>query len=72
MPPYDGNLFSPPAPVASVTLRDPRTGASAANVPMLLDSGADVTLIPKSSVNRLGAAVSSGASLGVTFSIICR
>jgi hypothetical protein len=54
--PYDGVLFDPPAPLARVTLRDPATGASVVGVPMLLDSGADVTLVPQSAVQRLGVA----------------
>lgn len=47
MPAYDTDLFSPPAPVAHVVLRNPATGAVWSDVPMLLDSGADVTLIPE-------------------------
>lgn len=45
MPPYDANLFDPPAPLASVTLRNPGT--------MLLDTGADVTLIPSATLAQL-------------------
>jgi hypothetical protein len=52
--PYDEVLFDPPAPLARVTLRDPTTGATILRVPMLLDSGADVTLLPQSGVQRLG------------------
>ena len=57
MPAYDATLFDPPAPLAQVTLRNPENGAIWSDVPMLLDSGADVTLIPQASVNRLGMAV---------------
>jgi predicted aspartyl protease len=46
MPKYDHEEFDPPAPVARVTLRHPVTGASVSNVPMLIDTGADVTLVP--------------------------
>lgn len=53
---YDSVLFSPPAPLARVALRDPGSGATVLDVPMLLDTGADVTLIPKSVVDRLGVA----------------
>jgi hypothetical protein len=42
MPKYDAENFDPPAPVAYVSLRDPATGASMSNVPMLIDTGADV------------------------------
>jgi predicted aspartyl protease len=54
MPKYDGVNFDPPAPVAYVSLRDPVTGASLSNVPMLIDTGADVTLLPVSFVEQIG------------------
>jgi len=54
MPKYDSANFDPPAPVAYVTLRDLATGLSVSDVPMLIDTGADVTLLPRDSVNRLG------------------
>ncbi len=57
MPAYDATLFSPPTPLARVTLRNPENGAIWSDVPMLLDSGADVTLIPQACVNRLGATI---------------
>jgi len=53
VPPYDVTQFQPPAPLARVTLRNPDTGALCSDVPMLLDSGADVTLIPQVTLNRL-------------------
>lgn len=54
MPFYEDALFSPPAPVAFVTLRSPENGTSITGVPMLLDSGADVTLLPQDAIRRLG------------------
>ena len=54
MPAYDHSLFDPPAPVASVTLRRREGGVICPNVPMLIDSGADVTLLPANSVRQLG------------------
>src|SRR5690606_16777050 len=42
------------APVARVALRDPRTGATATDVPLLIDTGADVTLLPRGVLSRLG------------------
>jgi hypothetical protein len=54
MPAYDDHFFSPPAPLARVTLRHPENGTTVSDVPMLLDSGADVTLIPQASVGLLG------------------
>jgi len=53
MPNYDSARFSPPAPVAAIELRNPATGGFLANVPMLLDTGADVTLLPRECVNQL-------------------
>ncbi|MFH1951136.1 MAG: hypothetical protein ABIL06_05930 [Pseudomonadota bacterium] len=50
MPSYDSSRFTPPAPVDRVMLRNPDTGVSLENIPMLLDSGADVTLIPQSAL----------------------
>ncbi len=61
MPAYDAEFFAPPAPLARVTLRHPATGALLPDVPMLLDSGADVTLIPQASVDTLGATVNPGS-----------
>jgi gag-polyprotein putative aspartyl protease len=57
MPAYDEHFFTPPAPLARVTLRQPENGTIVSDVPMLLDSGADVTLIPQASVARLGLTV---------------
>ena len=57
---YDAGRFDPPAPLASVSLRHPETGATQSGVPMLIDSGADITLIPLASVNLLGATVNAG------------
>ena len=54
MPKYDSESFDPPAPVAYVTLRNPATGASLSDVPMLIDTGADVTLLPRTYVDKLG------------------
>lgn len=48
MPPYDGSRYDPPAPVAEVGLRAVgSSGAATIAVQMLIDSGADVTLIPR-------------------------
>lgn len=45
MPAYDSTLFAPPAPVARVNLRSPDSGRVQTDVLMLLDTGADVTLV---------------------------
>ena len=60
MPSYDSSHFDPPAPVAVVTLRVDNTGSTAADVLLLLDSGADVTLLPRAAVDQLGVTVLAG------------
>ena len=53
MPTYDAVRFSPPAAVGAIDLRDAASGRLWANVPMLLDTGADVTLVPSACLNQL-------------------
>lgn len=53
MPAYDSVDFWPPAPTALVTVRSRITGASVADVPMLLDTGADISLLPRESIASL-------------------
>lgn len=54
MPGYDDRRFAPPAPVASVVLRTPEGGEEIEAVPMLIDSGADTTLLPRTAAATLG------------------
>jgi hypothetical protein len=54
MPGYDASRFDPPAPTALITLCTSQKAASVSAVPMLLDTGADVTLLPRSAVEQLG------------------
>ena len=54
MPNYDSTRFEPPAPLAIVTLRNPLDSSFRAEALMLLDSGADVTLLPQAAVVQLG------------------
>lgn len=54
MPAYDRAWFEPPAPLAYVMVRSLEGHAAVPNVPMLLDSGADVTLLPASVLESLG------------------
>jgi len=63
---YDDHFFNPPAPLARVTLRDATNGKTLSQVPMLLDSGADVTLIPQQSVSLLGVSVEPDTGYEVT------
>jgi predicted aspartyl protease len=53
MPAFDATAFRPPAPVASVVVRSPESGVSVADVPMLIDTGADVSLLPREPVADL-------------------
>lgn len=55
---YDATHFDPPAPVARVTLRrrDDAT-VSVSDVMMLVDAGADATLLPRAAAERLGVPV---------------
>ena len=54
MPSYDASHFDPPAPVAHVTWRNPQSGATVSDVPLLVDTGADIPLLPRTAVARLG------------------
>ena len=54
MPDYDSKFFNPPAPLAFVTLRNLENGLEINDVPMLLDTGADATLLPQIYVEKLG------------------
>jgi hypothetical protein len=53
MPAYDATRYDPPAPIAEVTLRA-ADGTTVPGVLLLLDTGADATLLPRSAVTRLG------------------
>ena len=53
MHPYDAVRFDPPAPLALVTVKSERLGIEIQDVPMLLDTGADVSLLPRSHVAAL-------------------
>ena len=51
---YESGEFDPPAPVVYATLRNLATGASLSNVPLLIDTGADATALPRAYVEKLG------------------
>jgi hypothetical protein len=59
MPEYDGAHFDPPAPVVQAALRCMESGAMIHGVELLLDSGADITLLPQSVVAQLGVTADS-------------
>jgi hypothetical protein len=64
MPNYNTELFSPPAPIASVTVRNPSTNETISDVPLLIDSGADATLLPQSIVDSLGITIDKDQNAG--------
>lgn len=53
MPAYEGGDVDPPAPVVRARIIGPAD--SQADVPLLIDSGADVSAIPRSAANAVGA-----------------
>ena len=59
MPEYDGAHFDPPAPMVQAALRCVESGAMIQGVELLLDSGADITLLPQSAVAQLGVTADS-------------
>jgi predicted aspartyl protease len=54
MPPYNDRLFTPPAAVLNARLRNPQDGTIIPDVLLLIDTGADVTLLPRDAVNAAG------------------
>jgi hypothetical protein len=52
---YETARFDPPAPLALVTVKSERLGIVIRDVPMLLDTGADVSLLPRSHVASLAS-----------------
>jgi predicted aspartyl protease len=60
MPSYDAAHFDPPAPVAQVMLRNPHSGATVSDVLLLVDTGADITLLPRTAVEQLGVPLLGG------------
>lgn len=60
MPSYDATHYDPPAPIAYVMLRNSHTGTRVRDVPLLLDTGADITLLPRITVEQLGGPVQAG------------
>ena len=53
MPSYEAGSFSPPAPVARVILRSADQTTTVTDVPMILDTGADVSLVPRVATETL-------------------
>lgn len=68
MIPYDDQRYQPPAPVAYLTLRtlDGRN-LSISKVLALVDTGADVTLLPRWAVEQLGLTPLADASVALAW-----
>jgi hypothetical protein len=66
MPAYERSRFEPPAPVAVVELRNPTSGAVLPGVHLLIDSGADVTLLPEDAVKTLQGTIEKGRQYELT------
>jgi hypothetical protein len=62
MPAYDATLFQPPAPLAFVTLRKRDAELVVSDVPMLLDTGSDITLVPRTAIYALDSTLVSDNS----------
>ena len=54
MPDYDATHFAPPAPVAPVAVRGLSDGTKVVHAVLLLDTGADATLLPRTCITGLG------------------
>jgi len=65
MTPYEGEWLSPPGPVARVQVRNRVTGQTLPDVQLLIDSGADVTLIPRHAVDALQIEALPGEGYGL-------
>ena len=57
--------YEPPAPIARVKLRNSETLKTIADVPMLMDTGSDITLLPQSLCDEIGVVVSETESLNL-------
>lgn len=58
MPEYEAEAWEPPAPIVRATVRGP-WGTTAVDVPMLIDTGSDVSVVPQAVVEAVGAAMSA-------------
>jgi len=56
MPRYEAGDFTPPAPVARVLVRGPEDAVSP-DVPLLIDTGADISILPRRVVADVGAPI---------------
>lgn len=61
MPKFEDERFKPPAPVASVSFTNPKNEKSVVDVLLLIDTGADISVVPESLVSDLEAENLPGA-----------
>ena len=52
------NKHFPPAPIASVKIENMQTSESVEDIKMLLDTGADITIVPKKFCEKIGIKIS--------------
>lgn len=52
---YEAGAWDPPAPIVRATVRGPSDAA--ADVPMLIDTGSDVSVVPQAVAEAIGAPV---------------
>ncbi len=50
--------YDPPAPIAKIAIRTTESGKRLRDLEMLLDTGSDITLVPKERLHELGIAPS--------------
>ena len=65
MPEYESASFEPPAPVARVFLQNPEASVARQEVTMLLDTGADVSCVPRWAAQALGVQPAAGVRFEV-------
>lgn len=53
MPEYDTHRFRPPAPTSVVSITNPDTRSTLSDVSVLLDTGADISALPRSAADAL-------------------
>lgn len=63
MPRYDRDHFEPPAAVALVSVKNPKTNAHVESFPMLLDTGADISVLPPGLAASLALEVQAGHAI---------
>jgi hypothetical protein len=60
MPRYDATAFDPPAPIAMVSVRRSDGGDLVDKILRLIDTGANIPLLPRSAISRLGITPQAG------------